>query len=286
MSKNTPIRDVSDTAFWVAYFRAKETDRDDAMFSDPYAKRLVGDHGKKISDSTSSISKYVEWTVVSRTVIIDRFIEKMIQEGVDVIINLGAGLDTRPYRMNLPPHLEWIEVDCASIISHKTEVLQANQPKCRLTRYTVDLANSEERKAFLSSVAPHAKKALVLTEGVIPYLSPEQVTDLAKDLHASPRIAYWITEYFHRKVYRYLQQSRKMEAMKNAPFRFYPDDWFGFFKGVGWVPKETRYKGEIAREFKRMPPMPFIVRLVFFMLPKKVRQEAGRMTGFVIFEKA
>lgn len=282
----TMIRDVSDTAFWVAHFRAKENERSNAMFSDPYAKRLVGEKGKQISDSMAEISKYTEWSVLSRTVIIDRYIEKMVSEGVDAIINLGAGLDARPYRLNLPGHLEWIEVDCQSIISHKNEVLRANQPRCRLTRYEVDLTNSEQRKAFLSSVAPQAKKALILTEGVIPYLTSEQVADLAKDLHATPRFAYWITEYFHREVYRYLKRTVRTNAMKNAPFQFYPDDWFGFFKSVGWVEKETRYSGEIAREFKRMPPMPWFAKLIMPFLSKTTKKRLGRMTGFVLFEKA
>jgi methyltransferase (TIGR00027 family) len=286
MTKELLIRDVSDTAFWVAHYRAKETERNNAIFQDPYAKRLVGERGQQISDSMTEISKYTEWAVVSRTVIIDRLIEKMVQEGVDAIINLGAGLDARPYRLNLPPHLEWIEVDCASIISHKTEILRANQPRCKLTRFAIDLTKSEERKAFLNSVAPQAKKALVLTEGVIPYLTPEQVTDLANDLHASSRFAYWITEYFHHRVYRYLKDSVRMRALKNAPFQFYPDDWFGFFKNLGWVEKETRYSGEIAHEFKRMPPMPWFAKLLMPFLPKKVKRQAGRMAGFVLFEKA
>ena len=71
---------------------------------------LVGERGKKISDSMGNTSRYTEWSVISRTVIIDRFIEKLIKDGVDAVINLGAGLDARPYRMNLPENLQWIEV--------------------------------------------------------------------------------------------------------------------------------------------------------------------------------
>jgi DNA invertase Pin-like site-specific DNA recombinase len=46
---DTPIENVSDTAFWVAHYRALETKRSDALFHDPLADVLAGDHGHKIA---------------------------------------------------------------------------------------------------------------------------------------------------------------------------------------------------------------------------------------------
>jgi methyltransferase (TIGR00027 family) len=280
------IKDVSDTAFWVAYFRAKESARSDALFNDPFAGKLVGDHGRQIAESMNRTSSYVEWAVVSRTVIIDRFILKAVQEGVDAVINLGAGLDARPYRMNLPADLEWIEADYPNIIAHKRRLLASDTPRCKLGLVEVDLADDRKRREFLARVAPNARKVLVLTEGVIPYLSPEQVSELAADLLAQPRIAFWITEYFNPKVYRYLQMSAREQAMQNAPFRFYPADWYGFFRERGWSAKETRYSGEIAFEMKRRPPMPWWATLMFRFMPKQKKEEAMRMTGYMMFERA
>src|SRR4051812_50208480 len=42
------IKNVSDTAKWVAEYRAMETDRPDAIFRDPYARRLAGPEGATI----------------------------------------------------------------------------------------------------------------------------------------------------------------------------------------------------------------------------------------------
>lgn len=60
----------------------------------------------------------MSWVLTIRTVAIDRLIVMAIENGVDTVINLGAGLDTRPYRMKLPSLLRWIEVDFPHMIDY------------------------------------------------------------------------------------------------------------------------------------------------------------------------
>lgn len=285
MSENVSIENVSDTSLWVAYYRAKESERKDALFRDPLAKVLVGERGKKLAENMKALSPYVESSVVMRTVIIDEFIHKLIVEGVDGIINLGAGLDTRPYRMNLPAGLQWVEVDYPNIINHKNMLLRTETPKCQLVRVALDLADDVKRREFLSQALSQTKKVLVLTEGVIPYLSPEQVTELAKDLYAQTRFAYWITEYFNPEAYKYLKSSLRTKKMKNAPFRFFPEDWFGFFESKGWVAKEIRYNGEESVKHGRRIPMPWWGRIFMLFISKERSQQVQQMTGYVLFQK-
>lgn len=286
MSTRAPIEHVSDTAFWVAHYRAVESQREDALFNDPFAERLTDERGKKIADSIEGVSLYSEFAVITRTVIIDRFVYRLIEEGVDTIINLGAGLDARPYRMDLPADLDWIEVDHPGIVAHKERVLASETPKCRLTRVAADLADEQQRKTFLENVASESKKVLIITEGVIPYLSSEHVADLAKELHAQRRFAYWITEYFHPDMYQHLQHPARTAVMKRAPFQFYPLDWFGFFKQFGWVEKETCYSGEIAKEFDRMLPISKWTRLITPFMSRKAREGVLRKSGYTILERS
>ena len=288
--QDTPIKgtinDVSDTSFWVAYYRAKENERPDAIFKDPFAKKLVGERGKDIAESMPAISRYAEWTVVSRTVMIDRMIEKSIADGVEAVINLGAGLDARPYRMNLPASLLWIEVDYPNIIKHKTEILKSDSPKCKLQRFEVDLANDQKRREFLKNIVPESKKVLIITEGVIPYLDLNQVSRLGQDLLDQKRFVFWIIEYFNPRVYQYLKNTVRAVKMKNAPFKFYPPDWFEFFKNVGWVAKDLRFSVDIATEFKRKLPMPMIGKIIFLFMSQQKREKASRMAGYVLMERA
>src|SRR5512142_1589331 len=90
------IRDVSDTAFFVAHYRALEGERPAALFHDPLAARLAGEHGRRIGEAMKK-ALVGGWSIAIRTVIIDRYLEAAIAGGVDTVLNLGAGLDTRPY---------------------------------------------------------------------------------------------------------------------------------------------------------------------------------------------
>lgn len=286
MSSNRElISDVSDTSYWVAYYRAKETDRPDAIFKDPLAKTLIGEHGKNIALSMPKAARMTEWVVVSRTVIIDRFIASLVAQGVDTVINLGAGLDTRPYRMSLPSDLNWIEVDFPKIIEHKEKLLVNENIKCKLVRKKMDLSNRQLRQEFFKDVGLNSKKVLVITEGVIPYLSPEQVEDLGSDLFVIPSFQFWITEYFDKSAYRFLRLSVQNSRMKNAPFLFFPEDWLSFFHRLGWKTHRIEYFAEISKEFSRIPPVSILSRLMYRLLPTKIKTQLSRMSGYLLFEK-
>ena len=65
------IRNVSDTALWVAVYRARETERPDALFRDPFAGRLAGVRGVQIATSMPFADK-ATWAWVARTVLFDQ----------------------------------------------------------------------------------------------------------------------------------------------------------------------------------------------------------------------
>src|SRR4029078_5437213 len=92
----------------VAGSRALENEQPKPLFHDPLAAKLVGDHGKEIL-ATIPGHFVGACSVVIRTVFIADYIRRAVAAGVDTILNLGAGLETRPYRIELPSSLRWIE---------------------------------------------------------------------------------------------------------------------------------------------------------------------------------
>jgi methyltransferase (TIGR00027 family) len=279
-NNDTPISHVTDTAFWVASYRAEESTRPDALFHDPLASRLTGELGHKIASRMVG-SKYVRWTVTIRTVVIDNFIQELISQGVDTVLNLGAGLDTRPYRMNLPPQLKWIEVDFDDTIKFKEKKLAGETSKCNLERISLDLSNRVERSKLFLRIASGAKQVLVLTEGVIPYLTENDVAALAEDLLSQKNFKYWIGEYLAPELYGYFKNKKRQRMMRNAPFRFMPQDWFGFFGNCGWKALTIRYIPEESERLGRAIPMPWWATIFRVLMPKNSR--FAKFSGFVLF---
>jgi methyltransferase (TIGR00027 family) len=276
------IQDVSDTAFMVAIFRALETERTEPLFRDPLASRLAGDHGRRILASVPR-TFVGAWSVVIRTVIIDEFIQAAVAEGVDTVLNLGAGLDTRPYRMALPPSLHWIEVDYPHVIELKEARLVDERPSCRLDRIKLDLTDQSSRKRLFAEVSAPATKILVLTEGVVPYLTEGDVAELADDLRQVEKVCYWIIDYFSPEAIRYGQRMRA-RFMRNAPFRFAPKDWFSFFDRHGWKPTEIRYIADEAERLGLPIPLPLLLKLWVKLIGTFAsRQRKERMKRFAAY---
>jgi len=96
MADQAPLNSVSDTAKWVAIYRAMETERPDALFKDPYARRLAGAQGQAIVDLLPK-GRRMAWPMIVRTAVMDEIIMRAItRDKVDTVMNLAAGLDTRP----------------------------------------------------------------------------------------------------------------------------------------------------------------------------------------------
>ena len=249
-----------------AAYRAMETNHPCAIFRDPLAAKLAGDRGTKIIDSHPKQAIIGGWSVAIRTRIIDDFIEGAIVEGVDTILNLGAGLDTRPYRLALQESLRWIEVDYPLVIEHKEARLSGETPRCRLERMRLDLSDADARRILLDEVAAQSKNIIVLTEGVTPYLSEEAVASLGVELGSHESIRYWVVDYFSPASYEYRWRSGMSQLMKNTPFIFEPEDYFGFFLEIGWKPREIQYLASEAERLGRPAPLPLVTRVAMQVL--------------------
>ena len=111
------------------------------------------------------------------------------------------------------------------MIELKETLLAGERPSCRLERMSLDLTDRALRRKLLADVSARSNKLLVLTEGVIPYLTNQDVADVADDLRQIEKIGFWITDYFSPEAIRFGEKMRA-RFMRNAPFQFNPKDWF------------------------------------------------------------
>ena len=283
MNDGSSISHIADTALWVATYRALESERSDALFHDKLAGLLSGERGKRIAASMP-YPKIMAWALVMRTLAIDELIRHAIALGVDSIINLGAGLDTRPYRMELPQSLRWIEVDFPQMISYKREKLANERPVCRLEQIASDLSDLPSRKAMFQRLGSESRKALIITEGVVTYLTAHDAELLSRDLLAVPTFQYWIQDYFQGGKKRWSPRSMR-KRLKESPFQFDEVDWLAFFEKHGWTILENRLAADEADRVKRPFPVPFPWGLIVHVLPKKIKERGRRSSGYVMFQK-
>ncbi len=244
------ITHVSDTARWTALHRATESARADALFNDPLAERLAGEQGRAIVARVPRSSRN-GWWLVARTKIIDDIIARLIADGCDRVLNLAAGLDTRPYRLDLPSDFPWIEADLPPLLAEKTQLLADQTPRCRLTRVAVDLSDANARDAFFNEALDGASKALVLTEGLLMYLDDRDVVALSAAVKR-PEVAWWMLDFAFPGLRKMM--NKKMAGMvQNAPFKFAPENGLAYFEGLGWRTIEAESNFEAANRFRRLP---------------------------------
>jgi len=270
------VRNISDTALWVAVYRARETERKDALFHDPYARRLAGERGERIANTSAKASP--GWPYIARTVRFDQIVSERIKQDTDMVINLAAGLDTRPYRMDVPASLQWVEVDLPAMMDYKEAILGQEKPRCALQRVRMDLADMPARRKLFQDLSGHAKQALIITEGLLVYLNRDEVSALGRDLAAQPNFRDWATDLCSPGLLKMLQKALPVLSEAGSPLKFGPEEGPEFFTTSGWKPAEVYSMLKTAAKIKRLPFGP--LRLVA-LLPESSGRQGSRPWGGV-----
>ena len=279
-----PIRNVSDTALWVAIWRAMESERPDALFNDPYARRLGGKRGEAIAARMGGAT--ANWPIVVRTVVMDEIVLRCVREGATTVLNLAAGLDARPYRLALPQSLRWLHVDLPEMVDYFRSNMTAETPRCQLELVAADLRDPEAKRALFERVAALPGPLLVITEGLLLYLEADQVLELSRDLHDRSGARWWLTDLASPQLLKFLEYRWKPTLVQgNAPFRFGPAEGAAFFQPQGWREAEFRSTIIDAYRLRRTMPLAWLWRLLSLLQPRSRRNAAIRMSSVVLLER-
>lgn len=277
------IRNISDTALWVAVYRARESERPDAIFRDPLARRLAGERGEQIAASMPYAGRHA-WSYIARTWLVDQFLQQRIQDGADMVVNLAAGLDTRPYRMSLPAALNWVDIDLPDMLAYKQQLLATQKPACRVERVALDLMNASARRECFDRLGREARQAIVVTEGFIIYLTSEQAAALARDIAATKSFRYWILDLASPALLSMLQKRLGTQLGEvGSPLKFAPPEGPDFFASCGWKLQDAHSLLKTAAKLRRLS---FGMRLLS-LLPDPAGRDPNKPWGGVcLFENA
>lgn len=247
-----PVEQISDTAFLTALYRAMESERPDAHFRDPYARVLAGARGEHLSQEMPEKNSVAAGCAV-RTCVIDELILRIVHENsVDTLLNLGAGLDTRPYRLTMPASLRWIEGDQPNVLTYKADKLANVQPRCAVESVAVDITDATARQTLFQRIGTEAQEGLVLTEGLLIFMTAEQVAALARDLHTQPQLRWWLSDLASPIGLRQIQKIfPETPAGGEARMQFAPQEGSEFFRRYGWETVEFHSFIEAAQRLDR-----------------------------------
>jgi len=175
------LSSLARTAHFTAAARARESERKDALFSDPWAAHLAGQEGFAAVDRLPPLSSL--WPVV-RTRFLDDCLRQWLQdETITQVVLPAAGLDTRAYRLAWPAGTRLFEIDQPDMLAHKQRVLAEARavPQCERIALSADLRHSWADvlgEAGFDSSQP----AIWIVEGLLMYLDTEAVGHIMKSV--------------------------------------------------------------------------------------------------------
>ncbi|MFM1722322.1 SAM-dependent methyltransferase [Rhodococcus sp. PAM 2766] len=173
-------RGVGMTAVFVAAARALETGRDDRLLDDPWAREFVRASGWDPPTETMddfSREMLTAW-VAARTKFLDDFALDAVDRGCRQVVLLGAGLDTRAFRLAWRSPVTVYELDTPDMIGFKAEVLGDAEPaSADRVVLPIDLRDDWPAALRHAGFHPDVPTAWIL-EGLLMYLPDEAVDAL------------------------------------------------------------------------------------------------------------
>ncbi len=267
---------IAKTSLYTAMLRARESARPDRLFTDPFAETLAGPQGNDVLAWMEARSPGVSQNPVVpiRTRFFDGTLDRILGESeVDQLVILAAGLDTRAFRLRLPPDLALFELDRPEVLDLKASRLaQLNAvPRCRRVPIPVDLTG-DWSATLQDGGFDRQRPAAWLVEGLTPYLTGDQVHHLLGTLSELAVAGSWLLADAVSGSFLTSPQLAgflAMMAANGSPFRFGTDDPEGLVGVHGWRPQVTQF-GEAGANFGR------------WIMPEGYRDDPDSPRGYLI----
>jgi len=163
--------DLARTALGGARIRAAESARPDRLFDDPLATAFLAaaDPDTVPDEASGDVGAAFAAGMVVRTRLLD---DEAAAAGCRQMVLLGAGLDTRAFRLDWPPGTRVFELDRPEVVAFKESVLGDARPRCDRTPVPIDLADPWDDALLEAGFVPD-RPTLWVPEGLLTYLSAD-----------------------------------------------------------------------------------------------------------------
>jgi methyltransferase (TIGR00027 family) len=243
---------VVGTGRWIAAARALETARPDRLFNDPWAELLAGESGK----ASLEAADYNPFLPV-RTRYFDDRILGAARMGSQIVL-LGAGLDTRAFRLTLPVSCTVFEIDHAEAFAEKEAILRTAIPRCERRCVHADLSGPWT-SALLDSGFDRRTPTVWVAEGLFFYLTDADAESLVRDAAAlSAGGSTFLADIFGTGLLALEGMAPLVAARKSAgrPLPFCTDSPETLFRAGGWSDSAVVQPGQPSANFGRLSQVP------------------------------
>ena len=247
-----PLEGVGGTGLTIAGIRAAETERADRLFTDPLAGAFVAAAGSPPSQATGRQAAALRLWVVARTVFLDELVMAACADGTRQVVLLGAGFDTRAFRLPWPPGVRCFELDTQDVLASKEQVLTAQHAVPGCERITVPGDLRDDWPAALRAVGlqPDEPTGWV-AEGLLVYLSPDDVDQLLDRVTSLSAPGSRLGLTFRSRAP--ADQASPAVALRRSAA---PDDPAGWLAGHGWAAQPTSAREVLQAHGRAVPAAP------------------------------
>ncbi|GAA4571541.1 class I SAM-dependent methyltransferase [Planotetraspora kaengkrachanensis] len=238
------------SAYWTAAVRARETARPDHLFRDPWASALAGERGRELLRRKEERDRREDVLLPLRTRWFDDAVTAELTRQTGQLVELGSGLDTRPYRLQLPAGTRAFEVDQSSVLRHKVAVM-ATMPTLHrsVTDVAIDLGGDWSPDLVDAGFEP-LRRTVWVAEGLLMYLDHGAATRLlrtAASLSAPGSVLVLDT---------LARSTPPTGQTADTGAKFMPDDLPSLLATYHWTQREHTTIAGPARAYGRIPDQP------------------------------
>lgn len=264
---------ASRTAQYMALFRAMETTRNKhQLFKDPYAASFLNNKHRLVTklSTFSPVRKWVEHIIykkipggyssgLARTKYIDDLLEQSVRNGIQQVIILGAGFDTRALRLPFLQAVPVIEIDHPNTAKLKLEVLRKKLVKLpENVQYIQTDFNTESLDQLATKHAINfAIPTSIIWEGVSNYLDAHAIYNTFAFASKFVPPSNIIFTYINKQVldepeafYGAAKLLNDLVAIEEKwTFGFYPNELAAYLAQFGLVLKEDKGAAEYRNDY-------------------------------------
>jgi methyltransferase (TIGR00027 family) len=253
----------------------EDAERKTSLCNDHFARRFMDERGMRLYQPFTA-EKLPNISTTVRCRIIDDFVRSEIEKEPGTrVVTIGAGFDTRPYRLKGG---DWIEIDEPQIIEYKNERLPVAECPNSLKRISIEFA-AESLAGKLETLA-NDKPVVVVMEGVFMYLEAAQIDSTLRDIKGRFPRHVLLCDLMNREFFEKVAQSVHSKlAAAGAVFTERPDDPAEIFRRNGYMETANvpmfRRAMELGVLWDRARIPGFVARLLLGVLRKE-------MNGFAV----